>query len=1600
MSGSDARRGFRYQDLYLLSRLLTRVREVLRTVWRTGGNELFAALDASALRFGLEAKPNASPLDQTEAPWDITVSDGAEEEIIEAKSGEIQRHDRLVFWRRLRNAARLRLNHDTILIPALVVDPEAESIGKWRGLADAAAGFTGGVTTAEPNTPVRGSGQLLEEALFSLCAADTQAVIPLPDALTLLRRFRIHEQRGVALQEDVEKQLSALFPDAPEAALAAHLRDWLDQRASAAGEKSKRFGIAAPLREISFVREAIALDRGTWRRWLDLRKEWRAIVQSKATGRLGAGGGTIPIADAQPELAHSFTTGRGSKLVLGPGGAGKTTLLTLIDGDSSRAGESWLVPAANLSESEIDDLAAAVRFGAALVAPDENVRVAVDALDEVEPSVRERWGAVLARLAVHGPVEVIATIRNSDLDRDSRLRSHLESWTRVNLTEWPEELVRRLLVPTGYEPHVNAGLLGLLRTPILLDLFWRTFVEARPSGTGAPRLPMTRHQLLSTFWVERLIRSSRHAALRDKPACFEPIFAAAAHSLGAFKEDGLDAEALGALESEAVLINIGRLRPKWQFRHPLLRDFAFAQWCLASDSSAEVATRWESIEGAIPRQGVLRAIVEAVIDDRAAQDYQNISFDALAEILVVRSDEARSAFIRAVATLPAMPTLDPAAWPKAVRHRLPLDFGAELVGATRREVNLSWAVRFADWSDTAEWLDDSFVIEINSYLRLFLSGRHQATEDASARLEGAQLAVSVRRSSESARFRGAFEWGNRYQKHFAMESIAALLPERETLAWFAREVPHMTWLTQIAILENLRFVAHADPPAAADLYRAVVGLHTAADRWALDEELWGRDISHNAFDLSLTGPNAHESLLSCYPEAFLPVAVAMAEALHWRDEKQRAHDHQTSAYLEAIRGLPPAQPDDAAPDGSPDPLEDLIDDVSRWQFESRSSPCQAAIRDTLEQAAARSIEEAAVRLFPVLRKSRLASVQVKVLETATKHAHISAVQPVLGECLIDQRLFHSPGLLPALQSAITAAWKHLDPRQQELVLANVEATAASRSHYRGPLAGRMLLAALPLDVLDAEQRDEASAYREQEIRRAELETSTEDLPEGFHEWQRDEHGKQAAAEWPTPIDRQKLEELHVHYSALQGPPSVAAKNSAIRAQGLMLELFSSFAVDPHAWDSDSAVWLWHAVRVVLQAVRQPLNARTVDSDALLRAAAELALKRLEAGRTPRKIKGDGERLAVDGAWFGALAVANEALVHPELINAATLVDRFAQSVVSQWNVTSAVEQVDILHHVTFVRHWTRPGPLRAHIEGRLWSSAADGRVLSAALALIPHLQDPERERVLRIALNRAELPNAEKLAQDIGGLLGEYSMVGDERAQCARLIALGGECLSTPYNFPLLVAADAQRAFLSRFAFGMKTQAKHYAAHLELAADFGRRNLAAWHHMHGLPPANDHNTSGIALFAHYWLSNTEEPGHSLAIRLRWWQELKPLRDVIVQEGSARDLSHFYFLFRGGKLLDLCGTGELFDSLDSLLNRMEPLLHRKLISLEQTSFDDPDRRHWREALDHAVHAIEFFRKSGALEPVAEGEAAHRLLSRLTAAPFQNAAAKDVLHRLVS
>src|SRR4051812_37323075 len=119
MSGEFARRGFIFQDLYLLQRALLEAANQFTDESRTRQD----------VQFAVEARTVAS--DNATAPWDVLFLSGNECEVTEVKSGQLSRDDRLIFWRRLR---RETAAHAYLIIPSLVLDPSSGvNVELWQG---------------------------------------------------------------------------------------------------------------------------------------------------------------------------------------------------------------------------------------------------------------------------------------------------------------------------------------------------------------------------------------------------------------------------------------------------------------------------------------------------------------------------------------------------------------------------------------------------------------------------------------------------------------------------------------------------------------------------------------------------------------------------------------------------------------------------------------------------------------------------------------------------------------------------------------------------------------------------------------------------------------------------------------------------------------------------------------------------------------------------------------------------------------------------------------------------------------------------------------------------------------------------------------------------------------------------------------------------------------------------------------------------------------------------------------------------------------------------------------------------------------------------
>ena len=947
MSGHIARKGFLFQDHYLLLRVLRAASESLDSAWRAGSSNVIDELGRVPLRFGLEASPAAVASDSTDSAsldWDVLVLGGSRFEFAEVKSGALTKDARITFWQRVRRELTRDPHATALLVPVLVVDPsKLNALDKWHTLAQVAAAFSTPPPSQEPTGNVLTANHLLEEALWWMCRPDTslEGSDPPVDsvaAIDALSRFELHCHEAQQLESQVIQFLELLFPGGLTDTQQMLLLGWLSKRATSRDEARRLFSIRELLVEIELLQDAISLASGTLKEWRVLWNEVPLGVRARTRLCLGQNGVSVPAARVQSSALDALTRDNNRALViLAPGGAGKSTFIAQAAEAAGVLGDDVLhCGADDVSLDELEQLTNAIRFFAALTAlrrPEAQLSLCIDGLDEADPPLRKRWAQLLVRIAYLPNVRILVSMRDALWRSDGEVRKELESWQAISLDLWPEPLVRELLMQTPYHATLPTSVIDLLRMPILLDLFWRTFVEiGTPNISRASRL-QTRHSLLAAFWLKRLLTSSRHSANSDIISRIARVISHAALSVGGFAEANLDAGGVQALLSEGVLVREGRLQPRLRFRHPLLRDFALAQWCLALHDPIEAARRWASIQGGLQRHGALRAIFEALSDPDANTEYPQLTLGTVVQAIVASDSNLASQVAHVLGTREPIPALDPATWPSSVQSSLPPTFARDLLSAARVDGNSAWAAPLEKWSDDAHWFNNDYPTEVWRYASFFTERTRAKSGDTELREHSHRAVRKLRSISDAPRFASKFAESERWLKMQAILCVIPMLPDEATLEWVEREMAQSTWRTRSFVLEKLIHLARVDAPRTAMIYRQAVGLTHQNGRPVLDASLWSGTMDHQAIEWSLAGEDGRHSLLKDHPTAFLPVAVDLAEAL-WTLK------HENTGNLEnhlskLIRELDPSWSEATEQQHEHDRqlgLEDLIDDSPKWRY--------------------------------------------------------------------------------------------------------------------------------------------------------------------------------------------------------------------------------------------------------------------------------------------------------------------------------------------------------------------------------------------------------------------------------------------------------------------------------------------------------------------------------------------------------------------------------------------------------------------------------------------------------------------------------------------
>jgi hypothetical protein len=1062
------------------------------------------------------------------------------------------------------------------------------------------------------------------------------------------------------------------------------------------------------------------------------------------------------------------------------------------------------------------------------------------------------------------------------------------------------------------------------------------------------------------------------------------------------------------LLSEGVLVKEGRLQSRFRFRHPLLRDFGIAQWCLSSSDASETATRWRSIQGGLQRHGALRAIVEALSDPHAATEYEPLSLGTVVQAILTVASSFAYQLAQVVGTRPAIAALDPAEWPSALQLSLPSEFARDLLAAARLEMNGSWAARVIKWPQAATWFNKDYPNQLLQYAETLRAAAKGAPQDVNLQEPSRQAARKVREISEAPAFATEFNDIDRWLKMQAMRTVIPALADEATLAWIEREMPHSSWRTRSFLLELLIHLAVVDGARTATIYRHAVGLTTSNNRPAIEMATWFGNMDHQAIEWSLAGQDGKRSLLKEYPVPFFPVALDLAEALWMLKSVDR--DNAGNRMSEIMKEL-----------DSPEVrlvherreqerqllLKDLIDDSPEWGF-WRNTPtgepferCLKAIHTCAEHCAKLDPDDFSTNIAPILQRSRLASIHSMAIDLALDTKKHSSSLDRLRSSVTDLRLYHVPGLQYWLEQALLVTWPILQAVDRLAVigvLRNLLANPETEDQ------GRHLLARLPTGDIPTELRSQRPDDTDPEYQPVTRPNRDWDYTDSQWETMASDEGNVHIGEWPEEFDHDALKQLaRAEQELAKEKPLPDSLEENIRlAFASASRLFPSLAMHSDLLQDPTRYWVWSAFTRSLNQFRQVpgwnANSTGPPSD-FVQDCCALAFKVVEnipatlPGSLPDRDVWTGYR---ESAWGHSLRLLDASLTWPPAVSDEIAQGRLERLLEAAFATADPMIQLVCTVIVRPV-HWLRDEK-RRHLQDRLvWSVPKHGSVLAWSLSRAQRLPDSDKTKVFKLLLNRGDVTESQQVAHALGRMIGGISMWVFNDGKRSSVAELARQIVDAKGEFPLLSDIKVRNEFFGSFVFGMKEQAKHASSHSELASDYADWALKIWQLLR--PNRRKRNDSeGVILFAIHWLGKHDEFGANRSLVRPWWKALIPLFDAVTREGGTPDCSTLLFQLHSGNYNDLSSPAELMRLLETFSNRIASGAKNGTMDLDEVAREKEEYQSWRACAEHAAETIDSLRSDGLLRTEVERETAHRLLSQLAAEPIRSAKAIEAMHRL--
>ena len=1560
-AGVRSRRGFGFQDLVLLDRLLGDVIDA-RSAEIQGSRPPEVA-------YGVEAQGSPAGPD-----WDLSrvtrlVTGENRVELEEVKSGKLTKDDRIDLWRRIRRSA-----HGAARICARLTVNQDASINHdlWRNLAGQ---HQEPLPLALPEGYVTTAAALAREALYHLAVSEPATAITETAAREILRAFQYDDERTAAdITSRVKDKIHRLSYGLGAEVLLKLLRGTIAHRAESLRPAEHDFTARELIREIEPLKRLCEVDPEHNR----LRNELvngSAAVQGDLLDGLFDHLAYQRWQELQPQV-HEATSDPAAVCValVGHGGIGKTVLLARM-APGGRA--IWLDRSILGEGTELAALTGALELEAFVVAEQhETVWVLVDALESISERKERRQEilSALRRVAVPEKIRVVVTCRETEWRSLAGVPGKIAGWTEVPLHEWAEDRVACLVQGS---PEVQPDLLRLLRTPLLLDLFLRTF----RSGEEVPADLKTRHGLLTAYWQRRVLDASD---LADTAARRQWLEAAAdQEAQGTYHHGpGGSARAANSLLSEGLLVNQRGQQDWLVFRHTLLRDFTIKEWALGRLEPGQVAEpqqakRLEGITRSTAQFGAVQAAVEHLMAPGAGRD---VTLGPL-----VRGPLARlTAEILGELEEPQATPLEEIGQAAAASGGAEI-FGSRLLNHAQWSINAGWLGPLSylndsgAWAEAAGWVGPEFLLDLASYLEVICRDAAQDIDEGQVRA----LALRMREWSDARKFAQRLDEGDGWGWQRLIEVVSPLAPTNQTLDWLDRHVSR-SWRTRSAVLRVLpalvaaaqRTEADIDLSRTVDLYLIAAGLVDDGSGGLVDDpqkDVYGLLDFHRVETALIGRASGDESvsgLVDALPCFFLPLVLRLfmgqvqirratlkenAQLFKLAEEELGALEFQPDP--EPVARIKEALREQCEPEMDPsEAMGDLVDDVGLedyWRMDLLDrrgshgklvSLLRRRIRESLE-----ADSDYVVRVFwPAANAGNSALARVILLDLLVSEG--LKLPQVVDSLLLDRRLYHSNHSIYWIWRAIRTRWPDLNQTRRMQVMGNVASTARSPS-FPGMYRVGTLLSAVPEADRPAELRPFLDLYevhgwrpepRPPRASRPRVETrplnpdehypgvALEGQSAGCWDLWRDAYrwGHRIAGQIST---EDLAEAMTVFRRVAQGClPTPEQLNRRTWPLGYWARLLHKL------WELGSAD--------LKEPEGGPLALEAPELHQLfhwaLNAARSQTVEEVNRGRETLKVQ---DHFDVDNdIWCSAVQLMDELLVAAPLMEDADLrrglfqeVDRIAQSPAPR--IARAI--------LTNIRdfNWFRDPEGKQLLFRLLHDEIKDPGALRWSLGSVGWFPKEQRRRlVTRWLVEDGSLPQkgeglkeSLKLVHHLGTFLGSGALYRSNAGEKTWVRPILDEWLTKRPSEGLLSLDEGYREWLGGVLASSAEMSDPSKATDEwrlphgAPADHYLIMKQCWDRLIELPTCEDEEQAPrIGLFVVGSLAENirdEKKGRE------WWRELLPLTTRVLRECSGADLFDIVFALRDQRTVEALGVAMLEPILDPITEAVERVLNEPIES---------------------------------------------------------------------